>query len=950
MTPEEFAQVRALFLEARVLAQAEQDGFLDSKCINRADLRAEVAALLAQASTPLEKQLDAGVLDVVPGAARLRSRIEDLESGGGGQPLPTKLGRYTVLDRLGVGGMGEVFLAEQAEPRRRVALKTIHAGISSPGMLRRFRQESQILGRLQHPGIAQVYEAGTANLDHRTVPFFAMEFVDGEPLTRYADNYELGTRERLGLVVRVCDAVQHAHQKGVIHRDLKPANILVDSSGQPKILDFGVARATDADLQATTLQTNVGQLIGTIPYMSPEQVTGDPECVDTRSDVYALGVVLYELLTGRLPHDLSNKTMPEAVRVVREVDPVPLSSINRLFQGDVETIIAKALEKEPDRRYASASDLAADIRRHLTDQPIAARPATTIYQLRKFARRNRPLVLGVLTAFVLLLAGVVGTSIGLVRARRAEMLAGDRLVDAQNARAEAERESDSLKATNLFFANYIVEAAFPWRSGPDVDVVAAIDRAVPKIDAVFEGHPATEAKVRHYIGNIYQELGRYEDAEAQLTASMAKWQSSVGRNTKNATATEYWMVKLLRRQGRFEQAERLMREVLDIRKEAFDTGDAYVGEAAITLAEILHDRGADEEALALLRDAYDSARRVVDVGYKTLSVRLNPLADLLRSVGRPDEGLKLHAQHVEQMRQNYGEDDAATFYAMGSMVRQARKCGRLADGSALALAMTDIARRLWGENDYRTLDTRWYHATLLRQSGETRGAENLLADVVAASEKHLGVTHVSTLNARSELAETLLANGKQEQAERVARETLERMRDALGDTHPRTTEGMLSLARILSDRGMGEEAELLIREGVTVRTRIWGIAHRQTVDSIAALADLLLARDRDDEAVAIYRSAVDVQRERNREDYPETVGLMQKYAELLERVDRRAEAIPLWEEVVAIHTRVRGAEHRLTKSATQRLADLRCPLQRAADSAEHERQSTRTSAVAADTH
>ncbi|MCH8315864.1 MAG: serine/threonine protein kinase, partial [Planctomycetes bacterium] len=238
------------------------------------------------------------------------------------------IGRYKVVRVLGEGGMGTVFLAEQDKPTRLVALKVIRPGVASANLLRRFEHESQVLGKLQHPGIAQIYEAGTADTGEGAQPYFVMEYVRGRSLLEYAQGSQLGTRQRLELLAKICDAVQHAHQKGIIHRDLKPGNILVTEEGQPKILDFGVARATDADIQATTIQTDVGQLVGTIPYMSPEQAGGDVTELDTRSDVYALGVLGYELLAGRLPYDLKDKMIHEAVRVIREDDPTPLSSID----------------------------------------------------------------------------------------------------------------------------------------------------------------------------------------------------------------------------------------------------------------------------------------------------------------------------------------------------------------------------------------------------------------------------------------------------------------------------------------------------------------------------------------------------------------------------------------------------------------------------------------------
>jgi serine/threonine protein kinase len=264
--------------------------------------------------------------------------------------------------------MGAVFEAEQDRPRRTVALKVIKSTCAGPALLNRFEQESQALARLHHPCIAQVYEAGTADSGTGHQPYFAMEFIaGGHTLTEYAKQRSLTTEQRLHMMAEVCDGVHHAHQRGIIHRDLKPGNILVDEDGQPKILDFGVARITDSDAHATR-QTDVGQLVGTLAYMSPEQALADPLELDTRSDVYALGVILYEILAGKQPYTLSPK-LEETLRIIREQDPVPLTLVSRLFKGDIETIVAKALEKDKRRRYASAAELAADIRRYLKHEP-----------------------------------------------------------------------------------------------------------------------------------------------------------------------------------------------------------------------------------------------------------------------------------------------------------------------------------------------------------------------------------------------------------------------------------------------------------------------------------------------------------------------------------------------------------------------------------------------------
>ncbi len=278
---------------------------------------------------------------------------------------PERVGRYRIHDVLGVGGMGVVYLAEQESPRRRVALKVIRPEYASPTYLRRFAVEAEILGRLEHPGIARIYEAGTDSSCDTPTPFFAMEFVHGRPLCEDATRRRLDVRERVQLLVDVCDAVHHAHEQGIVHRDLKPQNILVDDAGKPRVLDFGVARVLDAG--RTTIGTSSGQLVGTLHYMSPEQVSTDPAAVDARSDVYTLGVVAYELIGAQFPYDLSGRSLSDTCRIIQDETPAPLSSIDRALRGDLDVIVAKALEKERTRRYRSAMALADDLRRYLAD-------------------------------------------------------------------------------------------------------------------------------------------------------------------------------------------------------------------------------------------------------------------------------------------------------------------------------------------------------------------------------------------------------------------------------------------------------------------------------------------------------------------------------------------------------------------------------------------------------
>lgn len=331
--------------------------------------------------------------------------------------MPSEIGRYKILSVIASGGMGVVYEAMQEAPRRRVALKVIKAGSASKMALHRFEFETQILAKLRHPNIAQIYEAGTWESEQGPAPFFAMEYIPGrQPIVSYAEKNDLSLKARLELFSKICDAVHHGHQKGVIHRDLKPDNILIDSSGEPKIIDFGVARATDSDLTVTTMQTTMGQLIGTLQYMSPEQCEADPDLIDTRSDVYALGVILFELLSGKLPYDLRRQAIHEAVRVIKEQRPDSMSTINMSLRGDVDTITMKALEKERDRRYQSAAEFASDIHHFLNSEPIIARPLSMSYQLTLFTKKYRRTCAAVLLLVASVVLGLIGTGWGMYQA------------------------------------------------------------------------------------------------------------------------------------------------------------------------------------------------------------------------------------------------------------------------------------------------------------------------------------------------------------------------------------------------------------------------------------------------------------------------------------------------------------------------------------------------------
>ncbi len=504
----------------------------------------------------------------------------------GPEPLPASplgtIGAYHLKRVIASGGMGTVYEAVQTQPRRAVAIKVMNRGIASRSALRRFEFEAQVLARLRHPGIAQIYEAATQDLGAGEVPYFAMEYIPNAlPLTDYARRRELSVRRRLDLFARVCDAVHHGHQKGIIHRDLKPTNILVDASGQPRIIDFGVARATDSDLAITTLQTDVGQLVGTLQYMSPEQCDADPHALDTRSDVYALGVVLYELLCEQLPYDVRRAAVHEAARVIRESAPARPSTVSRTVRGDVETITLKAMEKDRDRRYHSAHELASDIRRYLRDEPIVARPPSMLYQLRKFARRNRAAVSGGAGVVVVLAAGAVVS--GLLAAGQAR------------ARREADRQAAVARAVSDFLVETL-RSPDPNRLRPDVTVAQVLLDGRAAIDERFADQPAVRLAVHETYARVLRALGLHRPAEEHWRAALEVARLELPADDARRTGLLLGLGAVLLDRGHDVEAGRHIAEALDLLDGAAAPDVEHLIDAEMTAAYRLHDTGDHESA------------------------------------------------------------------------------------------------------------------------------------------------------------------------------------------------------------------------------------------------------------------------------------------------------------------------------------------------------------------
>ena len=528
--------------------------------------------------------------------------------------MPARIGPYKIQAVIGQGGMGTVYKATQESPRRPVALKVVKRGVVSRSARKRFEYEAQTLGRLRHENIAQIYEAGTHEGDGGSQPYFAMEYIpNAKPVTEYAKAKRLGTRERLALFSKVCEAIQHGHQKGIIHRDLKPGNILVTGRGVPKVIDFGVARSTDSDMALTTVHTEIGQLIGTLQYMSPEQCDADPEDIDTRSDVYALGLVLYELLTDAPAYDVGNAAIHEAVRVIREQEPARLSSINRSLRGDIETMTVKALQKNRALRYQSATEFGQDIDRYLRDEPISARPLGVIGKLRRSIRKHK----------------VVAGSVAIILA--VLLVSGITIMMYATEKAQQEREARMLED----FTTQILKMAGYLQDQVSVG---------PEATAFQQERVRILNSLEYKIENLF--LGILEMTEDTL-----------GEDHPNTIEALVNLGFLYSNQTQYQKSIDHYSRALEISRRLFGDQHSETIGCMTSIGLVLHSQGSYEESEKALRLALRSARQIEDGPYPRVWQIIRHLSDVVKSQGRYPEATTLAMEALETARQHAGVDD-----------------------------------------------------------------------------------------------------------------------------------------------------------------------------------------------------------------------------------------------------------------------------------------------------
>jgi len=816
---------------------------------------------------------------------------------GDGTRLPKQIGRYRILSLLGQGGMGAVYLAEQENPRRTVALKVIRPGCVSRELLRRFEHEAQVLGRLQHPGIAQIFEAGTADLGGGPQPFFAMELIRGAPLLQYAEEHRLGTRQRLELMARICDAVEHAHQNGVIHRDLKPGNILVDPTvpgGQPKILDFGVARATDVDLQTATLRTDVGQLVGTVPYMSPEQSTGDPDLLDTRSDVYALGVICYELLAGRLPYDLRRKMIAEAVLIIRHEDPAPLSSINAVFRGDVETIVGKALEKDKHRRYQSAASLASDFRCYLGDLPISARAPSVGYQLEKLARRHKALIAGFLVTFVVVLVGGAVSGWQAIRATRAER-------DTREALRQSRIEAAKFQAVSEFLREMLASANPDLARGRELTVREILDHAAGRIEGgSLRREPEVEAAVRATLGTTYQGLGLYDLAGRHLGTALALRLGQSGEGSSEVAGYRLSLAGVL-----FDKADyRAMAEQVELALAEYrrDHGEeslevARCMEFEAKLAYVAQDL---PKSQALHERALNLRRKLLGEDHGSVAISLHNLSFVARARRADQEAERYSRAALEVLRRVHGPDHPDVVAALNNLSETQVGLGDHVAAEATLREALEVAKRVTGDEHPAVANVLWRLGGVLEAKGDYDAAEPLLRRSLALRRKLLGGEHPDVATSMTALGRALSGKGDHAGAEALFTETLELRRKLLGPDHTAIASSLQDLGDLMAERRQYDKAEALFREALELWKKHLGEDHPDAIECQNVLAVTLQNRGKLEEAEAVFRDALARSRRLHGDEDPRTAKMVNNLATVLFRRGRKDGVESMFREALAV--------------------------------------------------
>jgi len=736
------------------------------------------------------------------------------------------IGPYRLLECIGAGGMGEVWLAEQKSPvRRRVALKLVKAGMNTREIVARFESERQALALMDHPTIAKVFDGGSTP---EGLPYFVMEYVAGVPITDYCDRHRLTMRERLELFAQVCEGVQHAHQKAIIHRDLKPSNILitqVDGRPVPKIIDFGVAKATSQRLTAETMFTRVGALIGTPEYMSPEQADSGGEDIDTRTDVYSLGVVFYELLVGALPLDLTefrNVAFNELRRRIREDDaPRPstklrtsaahssttarnrrteAADLGKQLKGDLDSIALKALEKERSRRYDSPSDLAADIHRYLQNEPVKAVPPSLAYRGRKFIRRHRWGVAASAIIALAVVALIVSLIVGSARIARE--------------RDRANREAQAAERVSDFLVEAFKVSDPDQSRGNKITAREVLDNGARRIETELANQPSLQARLMFTMGNVYEGLGLYEPAKQLFEKAIRLQQRVLGPDNRETLASQHLLARTLEYQAQYADAEKLYRETLQRQERVLGPTNIETLRTKSSLGMLYAEQGRYADAEKLLTKVAEDLTRVSGRDNPETLRTLHSLAIAYDGEHQFAKEAALWEELYKVRSQKLGPDHPDTINSMQNLAYVYYKQGKNAEAEKLQRRGLEIGRRVLGNDHPSVLLALGNLANTLLEEGKAAEAEPLQREALEGRRRMMGPNHPETQFAIANLANILAAQKRYTEAERLYREALQGEIKALGDNHPEIAYAWYNLATVEAAQGKRAEALTDLRKAI----------------------------------------------------------------------------------------------------------------------------------------
>ena len=998
--PADPTRAREVFRTALELPPDRRPAFLTETCGPDAELRAEVERLLAAPGPEVPSHLPAtGAHEVIGATGTLREPLPGVVMTGAFTPDPPTAaprgtppagaaagrqplaGRYTLVELLGEGGMGSVYRADQTEPvRRQVAVKLIRTGMDSKAVLARFEAERQALALMDHPNIARVYDGGAA-ADGR--PFFVMELVDGIPITDYCDRKRLPVRARLELFVAVCQAVQHAHQKGIIHRDLKPSNILVaevDGRPTPKVIDFGVAKATEQPLTDQSL-ADTGAIVGTPAYMSPEQADPSSMDIDTRTDVYALGVILYELLVGSPPIDAKQfrrGAFLEMLRMVREVDPPrpstklstaearPNIAANRdtepaqlakLLRSELDWIVMKAIEKDRTRRYETANGFARDIQRYLADEVVEARPPSAGYRLRKFVRRYRVAVTAVTAVAAALLIGIVGFAWQAKIARdqrdravyaegqtqkradelqkvsdyQAKMLqqidpteAGARLMADLRARHGAALEKNKVPEAEKLVRTAAFERELHAVNATDA-AVALLDRAVlapsvRAIDAQFADQPLVDASLRTTLAVVYHTLGRTEEALALYQRAYELRSAALGEDHRDTLTSRYGIGKARGELQQLAEAEGTVRATLEGYRRVLGEDHPETLTTQSLLATQLYFQGKYDECEAVARDVLERRRRVQGPDHADTLDAMGDVGRYLMSRGKYADAVTILRDVVEAKRRVASPSLAATLANLGVALNRQKE---YAAAEPVLREALERRRRNLGEDHPETVAAINNLAAVLMEMGKLVEAEPLARESLEKCRRVHGNEHAKTLAAMNVMGQVLFRQNKFAATEPYYREALATGRRVLGEEHPDTIVWIYNLGFLMQRLGRIAEAETYYREAVEKNRRQLGGTHPYTLVMSRNLADLLRQQDKPGEAEVYYRQALEHVRRAEGEDHPEMLSLIGLLGSVLRDQGKLDEAETYFQQSLEKCRRLHGEGHPNTLTAILRMASLR---------------------------